>query len=159
MSNHTPGPWIISKSFDDPDDFAIRTKEDDQCLAVVLESEGLSDEKEANARLIASSPKLLRSLEAILGVLNPDKDGGYFVCKEAEEIVNEAREAIKEVNPKVKTYTVISKYSSWVYDDIEAASEAEALSKADDLDHTDGQIGKVATWRSLSVMMNLLGEN
>lgn len=41
-------------------------------------------------------------------------------------------------------FTVISRYSSWIFDDVEASSQEEALKKAGDLKHSDQEIGEVA---------------
>ena len=63
-ASHTPGPWGIAKSYIE-DVIAIRTdgKDEGQCLAQVLRGSGEEGEDEANARLIAAAPSLLRALE------------------------------------------------------------------------------------------------
>ena len=69
-SVHTPGPWVIGKSFT-PGEIAIRegsdpTNDEPQCLAVVLEPPGWNqDEQRANAALIAAAPALLEALEEL----------------------------------------------------------------------------------------------
>lgn len=47
---------------------------------------------EANASLIAAAPDLLAALQNLLSVLNEDKDGDYFICKEGAEYILAAQE-------------------------------------------------------------------
>ena len=47
-----------------------------------------------------SAKDLLDSLNLLLGVLNRDKDGDYFICQEAEHRVEAAMAAVQKANGK-----------------------------------------------------------
>jgi len=49
-----------------------------------------------NARLVAAAPELAKALDDLLYVMNPDEDGGWFLCEEAADIVGAAREALRK---------------------------------------------------------------
>ena len=62
MSKHTPGPWHVFK------DSSIYSKHADYTLAEIVA--GMTDEEcDANARLIAAAPELLKALQAALDAL------------------------------------------------------------------------------------------
>jgi hypothetical protein len=42
----------------------------------------------------ASSSELLAALEGVLGVMNKDSDGDYFICSEAEQTIENARAVV-----------------------------------------------------------------
>ncbi len=75
MTNaHTPGPWATGE---DGDIFAHQGR---HCVAEMP----FTFDREANARLIASAPDLLRVLTMYLNV---DDDGDGFICAEAMDDV------------------------------------------------------------------------
>jgi len=61
--NHTPGPWVIGKQ--DHDVVMVDTTSGTAICDVYVDS----DERPANARLIAAAPDLLEALEAAHGYL------------------------------------------------------------------------------------------
>ena len=84
---HTPGPW-------DVDGVNITAK----CGQVICETFSVEADYEkrfyptadANARLIAAAPDLLKALGNLLAIINRDSDGSFFICEEAEGILFEA---------------------------------------------------------------------
>jgi hypothetical protein len=67
---HTPGPWIVFSDRDD--ELKVRSAQDDfiaDCADGFWSDEAdgwiMAAESEANARLIAAAPDLLKALEAI----------------------------------------------------------------------------------------------
>lgn len=86
MSEHTPGPWRQN-----PDDSRfIETDED--APANVARVLWIGDRKEADARLIAAAPKLLRlvrkSRALLVGYDVPDVEGNAFI-EELEAVIAE----------------------------------------------------------------------
>ena len=76
-NNFTRGPWHILGQFDD---MAMVTNRDAQVVALVR--------READARLIAAAPHLLRALLNFVNVLTPGKDfmvDGFL--READEAI------------------------------------------------------------------------
>lgn len=61
--NHTPGPWVIGKQ--DHDVVMVDTTSG----TAICDVYGDSDDRPANARLIAAAPDLLEALEAAHGYL------------------------------------------------------------------------------------------
>ena len=72
MSKHTPGPWVVGEKRH-AYDVVIRTKNGDP-VAIVLVGGYTKLEGDANARLIAVSPKILAALKG-LGCVCPDGTG------------------------------------------------------------------------------------
>jgi hypothetical protein len=75
MTKHTPGPWEVS-GFPKSEGFSILTGKG-RCVAerypaAVSEKEG--EEMEANARLIAAAPELLKACKAAFVIIR-DMDG------------------------------------------------------------------------------------
>lgn len=60
-THHTPGPWSIQA--DDLDSFTIYSEQMNIAEILAIGGEGMSDEGEANARLIAAAPELLEALQ------------------------------------------------------------------------------------------------
>ena len=75
MTKHTPGPWYLReiRGFDG----IIRTVDGDPVASVGL-SVGLSGCSEqtarANARLVAAAPDMLKALQQVAALYNPDLD-------------------------------------------------------------------------------------
>ena len=72
MSTHTPGPWYIEEISNR--DWQINSDSRDWCLleitpAIYGESDSLSDEDKANARLIAAAPDLLHEGKTLIKAL------------------------------------------------------------------------------------------
>lgn len=90
LEHHTPGPWRILECQNDHEAFSIESEE--KLIGWVANSldrvgdEYTSASDLANARLIAASPELLAALELI----NVDKDGDGFVCREGMGQVRQA---------------------------------------------------------------------
>lgn len=65
---HTPGPWEVAGPMDDAGRIAVRAKSETAwyVAAVAPMAGGGPDTSEANARLIAAAPDLLRSAKALL---------------------------------------------------------------------------------------------
>jgi hypothetical protein len=88
-AQHTGGEWGISPK----EDYYIYSKDDDSTIAKVYYG------SEANARLIASSPRLLEVLEQMIEyyapmVINDDNDGEN--PSRHDELIALALEAIKQ---------------------------------------------------------------
>ena len=97
-SHHTPGPWEHDWTYIvapdpagvHPDIYIAQLAEEDEEGRVAPE-----DQLAANGQLLAAAPELLAALDDVLFVLNPDdRDGGYFICEEAEPVIETARQAI-----------------------------------------------------------------
>jgi len=72
MSKHTTGPWRMTP--DDFGDYTIQPQHEELAIAAVVNGEmrrigGQSGEHEANARLIAASPDLLKAAKRALVTL------------------------------------------------------------------------------------------
>ena len=71
--SHTPGPWIIGKSY--TDDIAIREVDGMECIATALPTEpdeqAGKEEQLANARLIAAAPAMLEALRELVAEAPP----------------------------------------------------------------------------------------
>ncbi len=68
MSEHTPGPWIVSGE-------SIVSDEMEICIANIERDggyEALAPERDANARLIAAAPDLLAACKLAKKFLEPD---------------------------------------------------------------------------------------
>lgn len=76
---HTPGPWQTQ-------DVGHGHCIDPNIAWVGLTSKQAPEETAANARLIAAAPELLAALQMI----ETDKDGDGFICKEAMDMVRHA---------------------------------------------------------------------
>lgn len=95
--NHTPGPWIAKKGagwYITRPDAELRRE---AALAVGMSSattlvgpDQMQEEAEANARLMAAAPKLLKCLKMIF-------EGNFFHSKPGDtEVLDLAAEAIRE---------------------------------------------------------------
>jgi len=86
-NNHTPGPWILNP------DFTISQKEDKGILiAMVCSANNDDEQREANAKLIASSPQLLEALETLIAVVESLTEEGQLVGG-----LFKARELVKSI--------------------------------------------------------------
>lgn len=86
---HTPGPWgAAATPTSSLNDIRHITGPYGEDIATVHCSAGDMDQQEslANARLIKSAPKMLAALQMI----ETDKDGDGFICREAMELVRHA---------------------------------------------------------------------
>lgn len=97
MSTHTPGPWYIEEISNR--DWQINSDSRDWCLleitpAIYGESDSLSDEDKANARLIAAAPDLLEALKSLVKTLVDQDDEGMI--EHAQQIIN-ARSIIAKI--------------------------------------------------------------
>ena len=88
MAEHTPGPWTVE--YDD-DGVEIRAAGD--LMGTIIHGGAM----DANARLIASAPTLLRIVKTLLASweCDPDEDAQYEDLM--DQAVGEAREAIAKV--------------------------------------------------------------
>ena len=100
MSTHTPGPWYIEEISNR--DWQINSDSRDWCLleitpAIYGESDSLSDEDKANARLIAAAPDLLEALKSLVKTLVDQDDEGMI--EHAQQIIN-ARSIIAKIGER-----------------------------------------------------------
>jgi len=58
----------------------------------------ISEIEMGNARLIAAAPELLEACKGIMNVLNMDDDGDYFICKEAQEEIDNLQQVINKID-------------------------------------------------------------
>jgi hypothetical protein len=91
---HTPGPWFV------PDGGLRPTVNGPDGQSIVFLSD-TGDEAEANASLIAASPKMLAALEKVSEFIRHeymclDPEEGRYIDKEAEPIWSILCEAIAE---------------------------------------------------------------
>ena len=98
MLGHTPGPWILfleynTKGFQK----IVGGHWGNINIAQVVKRQSMKDEDEANARLIAVAPELLRIVKTLLASweCDPDEDAQYEDLM--DQAVGEAREAIAKV--------------------------------------------------------------
>ena len=80
MGKHTPGPWKIRSFYNQ--DIVYINAEDDKGFGI---AEILGENKEANARLIASAPELLEACKVIL-----DADMGKSLPKSYRTMLEQA---------------------------------------------------------------------
>ena len=73
-NKHTPGPWSSDHLVADPRNDYLRITADGKTVAVLpkLFNSGRPFEQDSNARLIATAPELLVSLEAIISEAGPN---------------------------------------------------------------------------------------
>jgi len=86
-TKHTPGPWIIGKSY--TSEIAIREPEG-ECVAVCCDS---IPEMEANGCLIASAPELLELAHATLSYCEDDSRSErrrIAMIKGAKQVIKQA---------------------------------------------------------------------
>ena len=91
-ASHTPGPWTINLSV--PLKTGIAIMAGNYGIAKVWNSEGGQDaENQANAKLIAEAPNLLKTLcdltDAVTAKVNETGAGGYLLAR-----LSDARSAI-----------------------------------------------------------------
>jgi hypothetical protein len=99
----TPGTWMFSKN---SHDYSIHSDQRSADIALVRNtSREISDEEaEANARLIAAAPKLLKAMTAIVARIQGDFDDPALVAygelwpNSEADILRIARKALWEVN-------------------------------------------------------------
>jgi hypothetical protein len=99
--NHTPGEWMFSKN---SHDYSVYSDQNPATIANVLNtSREISDEEaEANARLMASAPKLVHALTAIVARIQGDFDNpalmayGELWPNSEADILRIARKALSE---------------------------------------------------------------
>lgn len=99
---HTPGPWRIARGVHDPANFWIQTDKEDwqatEIIATLPYESPQTEENEANAVLMASSPDLLEALEDLLrdGFRTETLFGITSPTDEAEAALEKARAAIRK---------------------------------------------------------------
>lgn len=94
-NKHTPAPWLYEIAEEDGEAFySIRCRSTVGYRTIAGIWGGISDEKKANANLIASAPELLEALENLLPIAEKmiGKTGGV-VCAlmQAEDAINKAK--------------------------------------------------------------------
>lgn len=94
-TSHTMGPWIA-------DGKTVKAISHGKRFKVArVDGPRLTEQgNEANARLIAAAPDLLAALQNLLSLLNEDKDGDYFICKEGAVYILAAQELAQELMAK-----------------------------------------------------------
>lgn len=76
---HTPGPWKVDKSSWFTKVYTQRENYDDEQFICTTDYSGLDlNDNQANARLIASAPELLDSLESILEDVYFEENKGCY---------------------------------------------------------------------------------
>jgi hypothetical protein len=98
MSEHTKGPWEISKIGNNYDQYVVYAEADTRGANIVNTVEG-----EANARLIAAAPDLLEACKKLLTAsqildgseLPTAKDIQYFLdcCEETQSAISKAEQS------------------------------------------------------------------
>lgn len=110
MSKHTPGPWIgVGPTFgDDTPAYTTEIVTDDESregehkVICRFEFEEHDEENEANAQLIATSPRMLNALKGVIKSLNQDESLDLTLHEAALiEVLNSIRQA--EGKPEIKT--------------------------------------------------------
>lgn len=92
----TPGPWTIRKASRGPSWYVEGQHTRARSPWLVADVDGMGDENEANARLIAAAPDLLAALEA---------------CEEVLRLVNEAAGPVPRGAPMPR----LSSFEAWRY--------------------------------------------
>ena len=87
MTKHTPRPWLVEGRTV----YALNDDGYNRFSALVQDAHTPGDELEANARLMAAAPELLKACEEALDDL-VDEDGVYFSGDES--LVKQLRAAI-----------------------------------------------------------------
>lgn len=94
MSKHTPAPWNIQIDWEDRYPICIidptTTNHPQGALHICNVNPNLSDESQANARLIAAAPELLAALEA----LENTASNTFHNNPKLAEVIQAARAAI-----------------------------------------------------------------
>lgn len=89
---HTPGNWQYEVNKKHNCSFDIHNGEQMICFEVSDHGDTYSyDEAEANAKLIAAAPKMLKALDEIESI-QPDDDGDRIVTPEMMKLVRSAIE-------------------------------------------------------------------
>lgn len=82
---HTKGPWAITYDPKNGSALEIVSADPDHRVAFIASDGRLND-----ARLMASSPKLLAALEALLAAIGGEHSTDIW-CRDAQEAIAEAR--------------------------------------------------------------------
>lgn len=94
MSKHNPGPWRVDGQANDMAGSAIIRDADG--FPVASTRSWIKEQYEANARLVASSPRLLQALKDVVNMFQYDDEatspgtGAYTVIVEAKAAIAEA---------------------------------------------------------------------
>jgi len=94
MSKHNPGPWRVDGQANDMAGSAIIR--DAGGFPVASTRSWIKEQHEANARLVASSPRLLQALKDVVNMFQYDDEatspgtGAYTVVVEAKAAIAEA---------------------------------------------------------------------
>jgi len=95
-TKHTPGEWVFKEWKQEGTDFYhIRSKKEfTDLIATVHRWKGYIDkrEAEANAKLIAAAPDMLKALTEVRRHGLIEKDGYETIVKEVNEAINKATE-------------------------------------------------------------------
>jgi hypothetical protein len=83
MSNHTPGPWIYKAQGDAQEFCLLREREDgklDWLVAFRNNGQHWSEHQEANAKLIAAAPDMIKALKKISWLIKnmPDDESDIW---------------------------------------------------------------------------------
>lgn len=96
----TKGPWHVGSDFDNGE-YPITAIYDERSIYVVSASgdrEVIStEERRANARLIATAPELYEMVKSLLNESHPEKGVRAMV---SHELADKARELLSKSNPK-----------------------------------------------------------
>ena len=103
MSKHNPGPWTVDGQLKDLAGSAIIR--DAHGFPVASTRSWIKEQHEANARLVASSPRLLKALQDVVNMFQYDEEattpdtGAYAVIMEAKAAIAEAEGKDRDDNP------------------------------------------------------------
>lgn len=95
MSKHNPGPWTVCGATHDMAGSAIIR--DANGFPVASTRSWIKEQYEANARLVASSPRLLKALNDVVNMFQYDEEAttpgtdAYTVIMEAKAAIAEAK--------------------------------------------------------------------
>lgn len=94
MSKHSPGPWEIEPWVKRGTPYDVITNG----VNMICELHPLYPPNPAcdaaNAALLVAAPALLKALADLVNVINLDSDQEYFICSEASDIVDAARQLV-----------------------------------------------------------------
>lgn len=97
MSGHTPGPWFPVLNCAGAWDITVADTQFSQSVAGVVHNKYIPGDAEANARLIAASPRLLAALKALVAAEDQYcRDTGLKTDDPITRAVKKARAAIAE---------------------------------------------------------------
>ncbi len=95
MNKHTPGEWVVSKTYLDGSSSTVITRVSAPDKGTTIcDIWGMNTEEgKANAKLIAAAPELLGALQELVKTFNPYNQAMY---RFAFEQIKQAEQAIKK---------------------------------------------------------------